>query len=107
MWVCVADARHVAVDAKDVCPVLGHESKQRPVGRYVRARDWRFDFRRRDQFERQRPASLLEWKAKNLRAGVIEHLRDDIAVILPDKQALAIKLRCGKPQIPDAFRGDT
>src|SRR4030095_2198615 len=51
--------------------------------------------------------SVLERKTENLRVRVIEHLRDDVAVILPDKQALAVKRRSGKPQIPDAFRGDT
>ena len=107
VWVCVVGARHVTVDAKDVGPVLGHESKQSPIGPYVCGRDWRFDFRRRDQFERQRPVSLLERKAESLSAGVIEHLRDDVAIILPDKQALAVKRSSGKPQISDAFRRDT
>src|SRR6266567_8968441 len=98
--------RHVAVDAKDAGAVLRHQAKQPPVVGYVRARDWRFDFRRRDEFERQRLVSLLEGKAKNLCSRLIEHLRDDVALVLPDKEALAVKGRLGKPQVPGAFRGD-
>jgi hypothetical protein len=74
VWVCVDDARHVAVDAKYVGAVLRYEAKQRPVGGNVRARDWRFDFRRRDEFERQRLVSLLEGKAENLRARALSNI---------------------------------
>src|SRR6185436_13965418 len=104
--VCLADARHVAVDAKDVSPVFCYEAKQRSVGGYVRTCDWRFDFRRRDEFERQRLVSLLERKAENLRARLIEHLRNDIALVFPDEQAFAIEGRSGKLKPPRAFRGD-
>jgi len=78
VWVCLADARHVAVDAKDVSPVFCYEAKQRSVGGYVRTCDWRFDFRRRDELESQRLVSLLERKAENLRARLIEHLGNNV-----------------------------
>src|SRR5512132_935604 len=106
VWVCLDDARHVAVDAKDVGTVFRYEAKQRSVGGYVRTCDWRFDFRRRDEFERQRPLSLLERKAENLRARLIEHLGNDVALVFPDEQAFAIEGRPGKFKLPRAFRGN-
>ena len=63
-WACITHTRHVAADAKDVGSVLGHESKQLTIDRYVRAGDWRFDFRGREQLECQRAVSLRERKAK-------------------------------------------
>src|SRR4029077_6279679 len=96
VWVCLDDAGHVAVDAKDVGPVFRYEAKQRSVGGYVRTCDWRFYFRRRDEFERQRLVSLLERKAENLRTRFIEHLGNDVALVFPDEQAFAIEGRPGK-----------
>src|SRR5436189_6129510 len=84
---CLDAARHVAVDTKDVSAVLCHEAKQRSVGGYVRARDWRFDFCRRDEFERQWLVSLFERKAEDLRARLIEHLGNDVALVFDKARA--------------------
>src|SRR2546430_12693575 len=106
VWLGVDDACYVAVDTKDVGAVLRHESQQRPIAGNVRTGDWRFDFRRRDKFKPQRCVSILEGKAENLRGRLIEHLRDDIAVVFPDEEALAVERRLGKLEVPGVFRED-
>ena len=50
--------------------------------------------------------SLLERKAENLRARLIEHLGNDVALVFPDEQAFAIEGRPGKFKLPRAFRGN-
>ena len=52
VWLDLVDARHIAVDSKDIGAGFRHEAKQVSVGGNIRARDWRFDFRRRNEFER-------------------------------------------------------
>src|SRR5438105_13036117 len=106
VWLGVDDACYVAVDTKDVGAVLRHESQQRPIAGNVRTCDWRFDFRRRDKFKPQRCVSILEGKAENLCARLIEYLRDDIAVVFPDEEALAVERGLGKLEVPGVFRED-
>ena len=74
MWLDVGDTRHVAVNSKDVGAGLRNETKQFSVHGNVRAGDWRFDFRRRNQFERERLLRLLERKTENLGARIVENL---------------------------------
>src|SRR4029077_4791240 len=70
----LVNMRDVAVDSIDIGAVLRHQAKQISVGGNIRTRHWRFDFRRRNEFENSRLGRVLEGKTEDPRVRFVEYL---------------------------------